>query len=924
MTVDGAGREPGQAPVPARDPDPGATPATVGPGGAPARPQRPGSATARGRWAWRDRPGLLWLLAVVVVAIVHRFVPGSRWLMVHMLLLGAATHSILVWSRHFADALLKTRPDPDARRIQTQRLAALHLGVLLVVLGVPTQVWPLTLLGAMLVGGAVAWHGIELADLMRRALPSRFGYTVRYYLAASVILPIGVTLGAWLARGADEATQARLLVAHLCLNVLGWIGLHVLGTLSTLWATMLRTRLPDGAERIAQRALSILLAGVALAASGPLVDQRLVSAVGVLVYLGGALTLGWGFARTAWRKRPQHFSTWSVGAGLLWLVGGLTWLVVDLVWAPSWIAVHDEIGPVTTVLAVGFVAQVLLGALSYLMPVVLGGGPAHLRAGLAMMGRGGALRVVATNLGLLLCLLPAPSAIKVTCSVAVLACLAAAIPLMLATIRQSIAARRSGTAPVERRAPRPGRQALVGVGLVAAMVAAGVAVDPTAAGLVRSGAGAAAAAVTPTGRTTQVTVTMIGMRFEPNVVDVPVGDRLVLQVVNADPEQVHDLVVETGVTSGRLGPGERKDVDVGVVGGDLDAWCSVAGHRQMGMTMQIRATGAAAGGVTEATQGAHGSHGSGDITATDGSGATAPAARRDPNATPPESFRARDAALPALAPARAGAARTPTVHRIALPVTEQVQEVAPGVRQMRWTFGGTAPGPVLHGRVGDVFEVTLSNTGTIGHSIDFHAGALAPDRPMRTIPPGQSLTYRFTATKAGVWMYHCSTMPMSLHIANGMFGAVVIEPDDLPAVDRSYVLVQSELYLGAVDGDADPAKVSGERPDLLAFNGYADQYAFRPLTARVGERVRLWVLAAGPNRGSAFHIVGGQFDTVYLEGAYRLRPDASSGGSQTLGLAPSQGGFVELTFPEPGSYPFVTHAMVDAERGARGLVRVTR
>ncbi len=122
------------------------------------------------------------------------------------------------------------------------------------------------LIGALLVGGAVAWHGIELAGLMRAALPSRFGYTVRYYLAASVILPIGVTLGAWLARGADEATQARLLVAHLCLNVLGWIGLHVLGTLSTLWATMLRTRLPDGAERVARRALPVLLAGVAIAA----------------------------------------------------------------------------------------------------------------------------------------------------------------------------------------------------------------------------------------------------------------------------------------------------------------------------------------------------------------------------------------------------------------------------------------------------------------------------------------------------------------------------------------------------------------------------------------------------------------------------------------------------------------------------------
>jgi nitrite reductase (NO-forming) len=89
----------------------------------------------------------------------------------------------------------------------------------------------------------------------------------------------------------------------------------------------------------------------------------------------------------------------------------------------------------------------------------------------------------------------------------------------------------------------------------------------------------------------------------------------------------------------------------------------------------------------------------------------------------------------------------------------------------------------------------------------------------------------------------------------------------------------------------------------------------------VGERVRIWVLAAGPNRGSSFHVVGGQFDTVYREGAYELRP-GGTGGSQTLGLFPSQGGFVELAFPEAGSYPFVTHMMVDAERGAHGLFRI--
>jgi nitrite reductase (NO-forming) len=195
---------------------------------------------------------------------------------------------------------------------------------------------------------------------------------------------------------------------------------------------------------------------------------------------------------------------------------------------------------------------------------------------------------------------------------------------------------------------------------------------------------------------------------------------------------------------------------------------------------------------------------------------------------------------------------------------------------------------------------------------------------MRTIAPGESLRYRFRATRAGVWMYHCSTRPMSAHIANGLFGAVVIEPRGLPPADRSYVLVQSELYLGSPDGPVDAGKLAAETPDAVVFNGYARQYDHRPLPARVGERVRIWVLDAGPNRATSFHVVGGQFDTVWIEGDYLLERRRGRGGAQTLSLGAAQGGFVEISFPEPGTYPFLSHVMVDAERGARGTFRVTR
>jgi nitrite reductase (NO-forming) len=181
-------------------------------------------------------------------------------------------------------------------------------------------------------------------------------------------------------------------------------------------------------------------------------------------------------------------------------------------------------------------------------------------------------------------------------------------------------------------------------------------------------------------------------------------------------------------------------------------------------------------------------------------------------------------------------------------------------------------------------------------------------------------------------MYHCSTMPMSAHIAAGMHGAVVIEPADLPPVDRSYLLVQSEVYLdgpgtGQDVREVDAEAVVAERPDAVVFNGVAAQYDHEPLEARVGERIRFWVLDAGPNRPTSFHVVGGQFDTVYSEGAWLLgEPDRprGDGGSQVLALAPAQGGFVEFVLPEEGNYPFVSHLMVDAERGAHGVIRVTR
>ena len=871
----------------------------------------------RGFWPLRDIPAVLWLLAVAVVSVVHPFVPAPRWLMIHLLLLGAVTHSILVWSRHFADAVLHTAPGPGDRRTQSARLLTLNVGVALVVVGVPAGLWSITVAGATGVAAAVTWHGASLVRQMRRALPSRFGATVRYYVAAACLLPVGAGLGATLAHGLPDRVHARVMLAHVLVNVLGWMGLTVVGTLLTLWPTMLRTRIADGAERAARRALPVLATAVVVAAGGALAGALPVVALGLTGYLTGLGLVARSFYLAARGKPPAGFPTWSVLAGVAWLSGLVAVLTVGIATTSSLMGAHELLEWATPALAAGFGAQVLLGALSYLVPVVLGGGPAPVRAGNTVLDRGAAARVVLVNAGLLVCLLPVPTLVRVLSSMLVLGGLASFLPLLFLAMRAvrkakaeppaPPASRPRGPAPVAGARPRGQVTGMAATGLAAVVlaVAVGVAVDPAA---LAGGAGprSASAGVAPTGRTTRVDVTAANMRFTPATIQVPAGNRLVIDLHNTDDQDVHDLVLDSGADSGRLAPGQSSHVVVGVVGRDVDGWCSVLGHRQMGMVLHVEVTG-------KAPAAGHGMAGMAMGDTHTAGAAAAGAADLDLGADPGPGFTANDATLPPLDGER--------VHRRTLTVSEVERAVAPGVTQRLWTYNGHAPGPVLHGRVGDRFVIRLVNDGSIGHSVDFHAGALAPDRPMRTLPPGGSLVYRFTATRAGVWMYHCSSMPMSAHIANGMFGAVVIEPPGMPRVDRSYLLVQSELYLGTQGGPVDVDKLFADQPDAVVFNGYANQYDHRPLSARVGERVRVWVLDAGPNRPMSFHVVGGQFDTTYAEGAYLLH--GGPGGSQSLALAPGQGGFVELTFPQVGHYAFVSHVMVDAERGAHGVIRVS-
>lgn len=406
----------------------------------------PAPMTLRDRTRWHlgaNAPVAGWLAAVVAISLAQRYVAEWHWLLVHLLLLGAVTNAIFVWSTHFADALLRRRATAGARRWQAARMVTLNVGVVTVVAGMVSATWILALTGSVVVGSAAAAHGIALARQARAALASRFGATVRYYICASLALPIGAGLGAALALDPVGPWHGRLVMAHLTLNLLGWVGLTVMGTLVTLWPTMLRTRIAEGAGRVARQGLPILVGSLVVTVTGALFGLQTMTAVGVAGYLGGVLWSARPLAQVARDKAPSAYATWSVMAAVIWLIGSLLGLVAVLVASSTWQLVNDRLGLLVIPLAAGFAAQVVLGALSFLVPVVLGGGPTIVRGTQARMDRANALRAVLINAGLVAGILPVPSPVRWLASVLVLGAFASFLPLLASTVLYAVRAKRA-------------------------------------------------------------------------------------------------------------------------------------------------------------------------------------------------------------------------------------------------------------------------------------------------------------------------------------------------------------------------------------------------------------------------------------------------------------------------------------------------
>ncbi len=269
----------------------------------------------------------------------------------------------------------------------------------------------------------------------------------------------------------------------------------------------------------------------------------------------------------------------------------------------------------------------------------------------------------------------------------------------------------------------------------------------------------------------------------------------------------------------------------------------------------------------------------------------------------------------------------PTTVQVHLTTKEVVAELADGTSYSFWTFDGTVPGPMIRVMEGDTVELTLTNpvSSSTGHNIDLHAvNGPGGGAAVTNVAPGESKTFTFKALNPGVYVYHCAYAPPFHHIAQGMYGAIVVEPKGgLAKVDREFYVMQGEWYTNGAFGDKgnqefSSAKALAEQPEYFTMNGRADALTkLYPLHAQVGETVRLFFGNGGPNFGSNFHIIGEIFDRVYPGS-----PNTPIENEETWYVPPGSAAAFEFKLDEPGSYTLVDHALWRVAKGAAGMMTV--
>ena len=365
----------------------------------------------------------------------------------------------------------------------------------------------------------------------------------------------------------------------------------------------------------------------------------------------------------------------------------------------------------------------------------------------------------------------------------------------------------------------------------------------------------------------------------------------------------HDIVIE-GVDGRVLTAGGKTATGVFKLGkpGTYIYFCSITGHREAGMEGKLVIGGSPAANVEVAQAAAD---------------APEPIPLADPNAEPLR--------LPTVPPPISRS--TPELVKLDISVKEVTATMAEGVSYRYWTFDGTVPGPMLRVRQGDTVELTLRNPAdsSVTHSIDLHA-VTGPggDAAVMQVPVGEERTFSFKALNPGVYIYHCATPMVAHHIANGMYGLIVVEPPEgLAPVDQEFYVVQGDFYAKGQRGvkghrEFDLFKMLDERADYVVFNGRVGSLTEdNALKAKVGETVRIFFGVGGPNLTSSFHVIGEIFDRVFPEGASEALHNV-----QTT-LVPTGGAAIaEFKVEVPGTYILVDHSLGRLEKGGAGFLVV--
>jgi nitrite reductase (NO-forming) len=274
-------------------------------------------------------------------------------------------------------------------------------------------------------------------------------------------------------------------------------------------------------------------------------------------------------------------------------------------------------------------------------------------------------------------------------------------------------------------------------------------------------------------------------------------------------------------------------------------------------------------------------------------------------------------------------ARGPQTHKIHFDTTEVTGQLDDGTTYRYWTFNNKVPGPFVRVRVGDTVEVTLTNAedSVMMHNIDFHAVTGPGGGAAATMAaPGETKGFTFKALNPGLYVYHCATPTVAQHIANGMYGLILVEPEGgLSKVDREIYVMQGEIYTEQAHGTKGELtesldKLLAETPEYLVFNGAADGLSRKPLTAKTGENVRVFFGVGGPNKTSSFHVIGEIFDKAYPLASVTSAPMSDV---QTITVPPGGAAVTDFKVEVPGKFILVDHALSRLEKGLKGILQVS-